>query len=287
MSLTELYEVLSLFKSQVGDWVAAFEASSWKLQAYPKMKMFSKPVVPSSQMSSETTNDFPAPIRDTTSILSDEEAVTLRDLEAALDFFEHYSFKELQDLNSRDLQRLSVKRKVFEIALVRLELSDLAILNYYTVLDLIQILLAHKLTPTDWVFQKVLTSGNEEVIGLISSALISDYSKRAEYVVNGSLASAIMDEDLKDLVGLLTQDPSLANSSMIENGSLPLASAVLYQKSRSMRILLLLGASPVLSLAGDKSPVVIAVEKSDLDLALFLLRSSRSSLGTGWEWDVS
>ncbi|KAH8593158.1 hypothetical protein B0O99DRAFT_222725 [Bisporella sp. PMI_857] len=260
------------------------------------MKTSSKPSAPSGQLSSESTNDQPAPTRPPITMLSDVEADLLRIVRYAL---RSCQLHMLEGLDPQDLRGLSSKCNLFELAL-----------RYYHShrAKAIRILLACGLSPTDLAFQQVLESYilesyilesyilesyNWDVIKLVGDALISHYSSAAENVTHGSLnantslACAIRDQNLKVLVTLLKQEPSRANSPTIETGNLPLASAVLWQKYTSAVMLVLLDASPVLSLAARKSPVVMAVEKADLRMANILLDISRSSLGTGWEWNVA
>jgi hypothetical protein len=192
----------------------------------------------------------------------------------------HRKYDLLEGLNSQDVQRLSSKRNLFEIAL-RFGLFDFGLEGVTRTLR------AYGISPTDLAFQLALASFDEDTIKLIGDILISDYCSAAIDGIHGSLACAIQDQNLKDLVVLLKQDPSRANSPILETGKLPLVSAVLWQNYISAGMLVLLGADPVLVLPAGKSPVVIAVEKADLRMANILVGARRSSLGTGWEWHVA
>ncbi|KAM7195178.1 hypothetical protein V8F33_006852 [Rhypophila sp. PSN 637] len=261
--LKNLLEVLRIFKSQIGDWVAAFESATWKMQPYPTIKPFRS-----------TTETQPCPdIEPETEMRSPDIAGPWTHI--SQDLGSNFAYAEA-------LQIIRRNSYIFDMYKFNLE-SDLFFDEVFRFChpgfkqQSAQILLKAGAKPT-----------YKSLIGALNSVHIEGDHIETVYLIGDAIFTsrkdAIFTSRKWTTTENLTRNSHHVAGGRNPKGALPLTVAAQSANADVVAILSLYGSPLVCTEDIHKSPLLVAIDRLNFDMVHTMIRYHPSPLQPGWEW---
>ncbi|KAK4217190.1 hypothetical protein QBC37DRAFT_450955 [Rhypophila decipiens] len=277
--LKNLLEILRIFKSQIGDGVAAFESATWKMQPYPTIKPFrsTTETQPCPDIEPETkmrSPDIVGPLSedpDRGSNIAYAEALQIIRRNSCV--FDLYKFNLESDRFFDNVFRCCSPGFRYQCAQILLKAG--AKPTYKSLIEALQCREGDAVSLLgDWTTTENLTRNSHHLAGGRKSQ--SDSERFSQ------LLRCCDSHELSELVYLLNKCPELINEQI--EGALSLTVAAQSANADVVAILSLYGSPLVCTEDIHKSPLLVAIDRLNLEMACTMIDYHSSPLEPGWEW---